>query len=78
LGIQEKEKAYKCFNPRLKKIMESINVMIDEIDVQKDKEGSKQLEERYDEKDLKAEEEEKLEAEQEEDEKQITSKKPSR
>jgi hypothetical protein len=46
VGYSRKRKAYKCFSPRLNKIMESINVTIDETDVQKDKEGRKDLEER--------------------------------
>jgi hypothetical protein len=63
--------------------VESINVMIDETNVRKVKEGSKDSEEKDDEEDLKEEEEEeeeeeKPEAEQEEDEKQIPPKTPSR
>jgi hypothetical protein len=36
-GYSRKIKVYKFFSPRLNKIMQIINVMIDVIDVQKDK-----------------------------------------
>jgi hypothetical protein len=38
VGYSSKSKAYKLFSPRLNKIMESINVMVDGTDVHKDKE----------------------------------------
>jgi hypothetical protein len=56
VGYSRKRKAYKCFNPRLNKIMESINVTIDETNVRKGKEGRKDSEEKDDEEDLKEEE----------------------
>jgi hypothetical protein len=56
VGYSRKIKAYKCFSPRLNRIVESINVTIDETDVWKGKEGSKDSEEKDDEEDLKEEE----------------------
>jgi hypothetical protein len=41
VGYSSKRKAYKCFSPRLNIIMESINVMIDDKNEQKTKEGRK-------------------------------------
>jgi hypothetical protein len=35
VGYSRKSKAYKCYNLRLNKIVESINVNVDEADVQK-------------------------------------------
>jgi hypothetical protein len=51
-----KRKAYKCFNPRINKIMENINVMIDETYVRKSKEGNTYSEVQDDEEDMKEEE----------------------
>jgi hypothetical protein len=56
VGYSSKRKAYKCFSPRLNKIVEIFNVTIDEIDVWKDKEGRKHLEENDDEEYVKEEE----------------------
>jgi hypothetical protein len=56
VGYSRKIKEYKCFIPRLNRIMESINVIIDEIGVGKDKEGRKDSKEKDDEEDLKEEE----------------------
>jgi hypothetical protein len=41
VGYSRKRKAYKCFNLRLNRIVESINVTIDETDGWKKKEGRK-------------------------------------
>jgi hypothetical protein len=35
VGYSSKRKAYKCFNLRLNRIVESINVTVDEIDVER-------------------------------------------
>jgi hypothetical protein len=43
VGYSRKIKAYKCFNLRLKRIVESINVTIDETDGQNIKERGKYL-----------------------------------
>jgi Holliday junction resolvase len=48
-GYSRKIKSYKFFSPRLNRTMESINVTIDEKGIQKDKEGSKNSEEKDDE-----------------------------
>jgi hypothetical protein len=45
VGYSSKKKAYKCFSPILNKIVEILNVTIDETDVRKDKEENKDLEE---------------------------------
>jgi hypothetical protein len=52
-GYSMKRKTYKCFSPGLNRIMENVNVVIDETNVQKDKEGINDLEEHDDEEDLK-------------------------
>jgi predicted nucleotidyltransferase len=41
VGYSRKRKAYKCYNLRLNKIVESINIKIDEADVPKIKEERK-------------------------------------
>jgi transposase InsO family protein len=55
-GYSSKRKAYKCLNIRLNRIMESINVTIDEIDGREIKEGSKDSVEQDHEEALKEEE----------------------
>jgi hypothetical protein len=91
VGYSRKIKEYKCFSTRLNRIVESINVMINERDIRKGKEGSKYLEEQDNEEDLKEEEveeeaeveeeeeeEEEPKIEKEEDKKKIPPKTPSR
>ena len=53
VGYLNKRKAYKCFNLRLDRIVEIINVTIDETDGRKIKESSKDLVEQDHEEDLK-------------------------
>jgi hypothetical protein len=55
IGYSSKMKAYKCFNIRIKRIVEIINVMIDEMDGRKIKERSKDLVEHDHEEDFKEE-----------------------
>jgi hypothetical protein len=45
VGYSRKRKKYKCFSPKLNKIMENINVTIDETNVRKEKKVRKDLEE---------------------------------
>jgi hypothetical protein len=76
-------KAYKFFNIRLNRIVESINVMINETDGRKIKEERKYSVEHNQEEDLKEEEaeeeeEEKSEAEQEKQDLQVPPKTPRR
>jgi hypothetical protein len=66
VGYSSKSKVYKCYNMRLKKIVESINVRIDEADVLKIKEERKNSNEQEEKEELKEEE-----AEQEQEEKQL-------
>jgi hypothetical protein len=56
VGYSSKRKAYKCFNLRIIRIVESINVMIDEIDGQNIKERRKNSVEQDHKEDLKEEE----------------------
>jgi hypothetical protein len=86
VGYSSKRKAYKCFNLRLNRIVESINVMIDESNGRKIKERSKDLVERDQEEDVKEEEvdeesdeeEEQPEVEQEQRDLQGPPKTPSK
>jgi hypothetical protein len=66
VGYSRKIKAYKCYNMKLNKIVESINLNIDEEDVQKIKEENKNTKDKEREEELKEEEVE----EEEEDEEQ--------
>jgi hypothetical protein len=70
VGYSSKSKAYKCFNMRLNRIVESINVQIDETSVQNPKEERKDSTEQEGEEDLKEEVEEAEEEEEEENQKQ--------
>jgi hypothetical protein len=56
IGYSSKKKVYKFFYPRLNKIVESINVTIDETNEWKTKNISKDSEEKDDEEDIKEEE----------------------
>jgi hypothetical protein len=56
VGYSRKSRAYKCFNIRLNKILERINVNIDETNVRKDREGRKYSEEKEEVEQLKVEE----------------------
>jgi hypothetical protein len=82
-GYSSKSKAYKCFNMRLKRRVEGINVQIDETSVWNPKEERKDSAEQEGEEDLKEEveeEEEQPEAEKEKDDPQnvhIPPKNPS-
>jgi hypothetical protein len=78
VGYSSKRKSYKCFSPRLNRIVEIMNVTIDETNAWKGKEGRKDSEEKDNVEDIKeeVEEEEQPEEEQEKDEQQIPPKTP--
>jgi hypothetical protein len=86
VGYSSTRKAYKCFNLRLNKIVESINVMFDETGGQRIKEEGKDSMEQVHEEEVKEEEvaeEEDEEEQSEEEEKeqkdlQVPPKTPSR
>jgi hypothetical protein len=87
VGYSRKRKAYKLFNLMLKKIVESVNVTIDESNGGKKKEASKEPEEEvHEEENLKEEEvdeesdeeEKKPKAEQEQQDTQVPPKTPSK
>jgi hypothetical protein len=59
VGYSSTRKAYKCYNLRLNKVVESINITIDEIGRPKSKkEENKSMEQLFEEEDEKEEEEE--------------------
>jgi hypothetical protein len=59
VGYSSTRKAYKCYNLRLNKVVESINVTIDEIGIpESKKEENKSMEQLFEGKDEKEEEEE--------------------
>jgi transposase InsO family protein len=66
VGYSSTRKAYKCYNLRLNKVVESINVTIDEIGISKSKkEENKSMEQLFEEEDEKEEEEEDEEEDEE-------------
>ena len=68
VGYSSTRKAYKCYNLRLNKVVESINVTIDETDIpESKKEENKSMEQLFEEEDEKEEEEE----EEDEDEENL-------
>jgi hypothetical protein len=82
VGYSRKRKAYKCFNMRLNRIVERINVMVDETYGRKIKESNKVSVEQHHEEVLKEEEvdeeEEQPESKQEQHDIQVPPKTPSR
>jgi hypothetical protein len=65
VGYSSTRKAYKCYNLRLNKVVESINVTIDETDrLESKKEENKSTEQVFEEEDEKEEEEEEDEDEE--------------
>jgi hypothetical protein len=64
IGYSSKSKAYKCYNLRLKKIVERINVKFDETNVLKTRKERRNSKEREAEEELKQKEEEELEEKQ--------------
>jgi hypothetical protein len=71
VGYSSTRKAYKCYNLRLSKVVESINVTIDETSIpESKKEENKSMEQLFEEKDEKEEEEE--DEDEDEDEENLT------
>jgi hypothetical protein len=65
VGYSSTRKSYKCYNLRLKKVVESINVTIDEIDRPESKEEeNKSMKQLFEEEDEKEEEENPTEVEE--------------
>jgi hypothetical protein len=77
VGYSSTRKAYKCYNLRLNKVVESINVTIDEIGrLESKKEENKSMEQLFEEEDEKEEEENPTEVE--EKVQQVSPKTPSK
>jgi hypothetical protein len=85
IGYSSTRKAYKCYNLRLNKVVESINVTIDETGIpESKKEENKSMEQIFEEEDEKEEEEENEDEDEEnpieveEQVQQVSSKTPSK
>ena len=73
VGYSSKRKAYRCYNFRLDKVIESINVKIDEGKLKSSREDSKELDDEENEvSDKKEMKEIKMEEQLDEDEEQLT------